>query len=519
MRVTAPPVRVVSAAQAAARDAAAIAEGTPSRALMERAGAAAAAEIARRFPDLLARGVMVYAGPGNNGGDGWVVARALAATGVAVCVAETGEPRDGDAAAERALALPLVRRGDDGAEPLVVDALLGTGARGEPRGAVADAIERIAARAAAGASVVSLDVPSGVDATTGEHGRAVRADLTLTFGTVKRGLLVARSRSGAIALLDIGLGAAGDDDGAPALLTSPWVRQRVPPIAAEAHKGTRGKLVVVGGAPGMAGAAILAGRAALRSGAGMVRLVAAPASIAPVQSALPAALAHAWPAKDDAAEAGIARWADGVVLGPGLGADDAARTLAERVLRSWRGPVLLDADALNVFAGEPDALRALLRGRPALLTPHPAEAARLAGATLSEVLARRFEIAGELAARIGCVVLLKGVPTVIASPKGETLVSAAGSPVLAIAGSGDVLSGIAGTLLMQAGDALVAGACAAHVHGRAGELATLAGARGEVRVRGVDLDDVLAALPRAWMLDEPAPAHPVLAELPATGER
>ncbi len=185
-------VRVTSAAQAAARDAEAMAAGIPSRALMERAGAAAAGEIARRFASRLSQGVHLYAGPGNNGGDAWVVARALATAGVAVRVTAVGESRTADCRAERALAERLLDPHRALTAGIIVDGLLGTGAHGAPHGEIADAINAMASAREGGATVVALDVPSGVDATTGEALLAVRAHLTVTFGTLKRGLLVAR---------------------------------------------------------------------------------------------------------------------------------------------------------------------------------------------------------------------------------------------------------------------------------------------------------------------------------------
>jgi NAD(P)H-hydrate epimerase len=192
--------------------------------------------------------------------------------------------------------------------------------------------------------------------------------------------------------------------------------------------------------------------------------------------------------------------------------------LVERVLTAWRGPAVVDADALNVFEGEADALRQLLAGRPALLTPHPAEFARLSGLRLGDVLASRFDVGRDLAARCGAAILLKGVPTVVTHPDGRSLVSAAGTPVLATAGSGDVLTGVAATLLAQLGDPLTAGAAAAWAHGRAAELAQGAPDSARRTARGLTLDDVLAALPAAWELDTRAPRYPVLIELPAVGD-
>jgi NAD(P)H-hydrate epimerase len=498
-------VRVLGGEEARAADRATIDAGTPSRALMQRAGAAAAAEIALRYADRLDAGVAVHAGPGNNGGDGWVVAGALARAGVPARVRAWGGevPRTDDARYERARALATgATEGPTGAERVVVDAVLGVGASGAPRGWAAEAVRAVVRSREGGAVVVALDVPSGLDASTGAAaGDAVRAHLTLTFGACKRGLLVARDVAGAVVVLDVDFDLPAD---APTLVAAPAPR----PFTASAHKGTRGRLLVVGGAPGMAGAALLAGRAALRSGAGLVRLAVAPESVATVQGGLPAAIATAWP-DDDVALAALVERTDAVLLGPGLGAD--ARGRCERVLRAWRGPVVVDADALNAFAGDADALGALLRGRPAVLTPHPLECARLIGATVTEVLDGRFEIPHALAAALGATVLLKGTPTVIADGEG-TLVVATGAPALATGGSGDVLGGIVATLLAQDdGRAAALAAEGAWVHDRAGVLA--AGRRGGAR--GTTLDDVLDALGEAWPRARIAGRPPVLAELPA----
>ena len=510
-------VRVVTAAQAAARDRAAIDGGVPSRALMQRAGASAAAEIARAYGDRMRRGVAVFAGAGNNGGDAWVVAAALSVAGVRTRVVEVGEPKTDDARAERELARASIDpTPPSGAEGVIVDGVLGTGATGAPRGAPAEAIRRINALAADGAAVVSLDVPSGVDATTGEASVAVRAALTITFATMKRGLLVARSLCGRIVALDIGLGphASGGDD-APELVDASWVRRRIPPIAADAHKGKRRRLVVMGGAGGMAGASILAAKAALCSGVGMARVVAHPTSVGAVQSSVHSALARPWPESDAEIQDSIVDWAHAVVIGPGLGLAGDTRARVERVLALWRGPVVLDADALTAFAGDARSLADMLGGRPALITPHVVEFSRLSGASPDSVLASRFEIGRDLAATLGATVLLKGVPTVVHAPDGRSVVVAAGTPALATGGSGDLLAGIAGTLVAQMDDPLEAAACAAWVHGRASELASNA----RQSFRGVTLDDVMTALPAVWAEDEPARRPPILAELPAVGDR
>ena len=207
----------------------------------------------------------------------------------------------------------------------------------------------------------------------------------------------------------------------------------------------------------------------------------------------------------------MAQWADAILIGPGLG-HDSARDVVERALRTFSGPVVLDADALNAFAGDVDALLPLIGSRAALLTPHPAELARLMDERVEQVLRDRFDLPAVAALRSGATVLLKGVPTIVTSPRGSSIVVAEGTPVLATGGAGDVLGGIAATLLAQTGSAQLAGALAAFAHGRA---AAMVSAR---QVRGFTLDDVLAALPAVWSLEAPARRPPILAELPAVGE-
>ncbi len=366
-----------------------------------------------------------------------------------------------------------------------------------------------------GAIVVSLDVPTGLDATTGAiDASAIAADLTITFGAIKRGLLVARAVAGEIVLVDIGLGAhAALDDGAPALVDVAFVRAHVPPIPADAHKGVRRRVAIVAGGPGMAGAAILASRAALASGAGLVRLFVAPENVPVVQTAAYEALASPWPESDREVTQTIAEWADAVLLGPGLGLTDAARAVADRVLRGTQRPAVLDADGLGLFAGRASELGGLLAGRPAVITPHVREFGRLAQVNPNEVLVHRFEIGRDLARTLGATVLLKGVPTVVTSPTGDRLVSATGTPVLATGGSGDILSGIAITLLAQTADPFASAASAAWLHGRAAELATDGRA-----VRGLTLENVFRSLPDAWRLREEPVAYPVLAHLPRVEE-
>lgn len=509
-------VRVTTGEQAMARERAAIAAGVASFSLMREAGERTARLILERFPDVRTAGARVWAGAGNNGGDAWVVAGALARAGCPVAIEALADPRSEDARRARDEAAPALAEASTPAQPAVlVDGILGTGTTGDATGLPADAIRVLNAQAAvAGARVVALDLPSGMHGATGAGGVVVQADLTCTYGTLKRGMLMRRDESGEIVVLDIGLGAHADlDDGAPVLVDADWVRAAIPPIPSDAHKGVRRRLAVIGGGDGMAGAPMLAARGAMRSGIGMVQLLVSQANVPVVQSALPETMAGRWPVTSEDQER-VMGWAHVLLLGPGLGRTAMTRALVERLLVAWRGPVVLDADALNVFAGEPRTLGSLLGARPAVVTPHPVEAARLLRVEPRDVLDRRFEVGAELAKALGATVLLKGPPTVISAADGRVAVSASGAPTLGTAGSGDVLAGIVATLLGQTLDPFAAATSAAWVHGRAGEVAALTGS-----VRGSSLEDVVEALRYAWALDDPPPRAPVLGALPAVGRR
>jgi hydroxyethylthiazole kinase-like uncharacterized protein yjeF len=507
-----PTVYITTATQSAERDSAAIAGGTPSRALMARAGAAAVDAIRRHAGNRFPTGVAVFIGTGNNGGDAWLVAGALRRDGVVVRVHATGEPRSDDAKDAKASALasgPFPA--PDGTEGVAVDGLLGTGSSGPPRGAIASAMAQLARLRANGAFVVALDVPSALDATSGNApDEVVRAALTVTFGTLKRGLTISRGLTGVVEVADIGLGTHADlADGAPTLLDAAAVRSRIPAIDASAHKGTRGRVTIVGGAPGMAGAAVLAARGALRSGAGLVRLVVAPPSVAPVQVAVPEATAAPWPDGADDFVAALARH-DALVLGPGLGPSQTA--FASTVLAESTAPAVLDADALNAFGGDLAVLHAVLGVRKSVLTPHPAECARLLRVSVDDVLRDRFDAGLELARATNAVVVLKGTPTVISAPDGRVVVAPIGSPVLATGGSGDVLAGVAGTLLAVIPDPFDAALAAVWAHGTAAERVATRD------VRGATLADVIDALRDVWNAEHAALPAGIVAMLPAVGE-
>jgi NAD(P)H-hydrate epimerase len=469
------------------------------------------------------RGVTIVTGPGNNGGDGWALATALDAVGISVGVREVVRSRTPDAVAERAVAERLLTA-TSLAGGVIVDAMLGTGNTGDLRGAMLGVAQEMAAARARGAAIVALDLPSGVNATKGAtqgaaHGAAqsgdqsrdqgatgaprgtVVADLTISFGTCKRGNLVSRAMCGEIVVVDIGLGAAPAE--IPTLVDAGLVGANVPVIPPDAHKGTRRSVAVVAGAENMGGAAILAATGAMRSGVGLVQVITAPGNFAPVHTRIPEALV----APLQKASETIDNWADAVLIGPGLRRDDATRSLIRMVLSEWRGPVVVDAGALSAIDGDLDALAATLRGRPAVITPHPAELSRLIGRDVRYVLDNRFDVGLDVARTLGAAVLLKGTPSVISETDGTRFVVASGTQVLATGGSGDALGGIVATLLAQGCAPGMAAACAAWVHGRAAELTP--------GVRGYRLMDVLDRLPQAWVLDVPAQQYPVIASLPA----
>lgn len=505
------PARVASAEETVSCERATIKGGIPSAELMRRAGTRAASVIQSKYQKSAQKGALIFAGSGNNGGDGWIVAEALARAGIQTRVIETGAPRSDEAIAARNSALQAngVRiDSSPGEQALVIDALLGTGSSGAPRGEIANAIKSIEALRSSGAMIVALDLPSGLDATTGSHEGAVTAAATISFGVVKRGHLIAREICGEITVVDIGLRGEEVMNTLPVLIDLDWSQARIPRIPVDAHKGTRKRLAVIGGSNGMAGAAILSGQGALRSGIGLLRVYCAPESLTSVNAAIPAAISRAWPQSPDELT-DMTTNVDCVAIGPGLGNNSSSRDLVERVLLAWNGPAVLDADALNVFSGDVESLGKLLNGRDVALTPHPAEMGRLLGVDTNEVLANRFDIGVDVARSLRAAVLLKGSPTIVFSPNGSRYVIASGTAALATGGSGDVLTGIIGTLLSQmessSDRAAHAAAAGAFVHGRAAEKCRY--------VRGITLDDILQTLPVVWNEQSRSPGEGILAEL------
>ncbi len=463
----------------------------------------------REFPARLDRGALVVAGAGNNGGDGWVVARALHAAGAPVWV--TGlDPKTDDAIDNRALArMDGVREtGRDEPWPaaaVAVDALLGTGAAGPARGDVLALAQRLVAY---GAPIAAVDGPTGLDLSSGEAHGPVRADLSITFGGPRRGHLLAREWCGKIVVVDIGL--PPPDPVWPLLVTDRWAGARLPKLSPTMHKGDRGRVTVVGGNNGMTGAALHAARAALAAGAGLVKLVAAKATIAAARASLPDVLtiesALGPELEPDVGEA--LEWADALVIGPGLGREPARGQFLKAALGCRAVPTVIDADALTLFQGP---LPAPPPDRPVVLTPHLGEFRAHFGDQLADEAANdRWAATVKAAQKTKGTVLLKGVPTVIADLRGPIHVVASGNPGLATGGSGDLLAGFVGAFLARGSVGPEAAALGAHALGRAAEH----GAR-QWSARSLRPADVLAALPdiwRAWTNTQPA-GPPVLTVL------
>jgi len=471
----------------------------PPADLMERAGEGLARVVAERVP---AGRIAVVCGKGNNGGDGFVAARLLRQAGrdVEVLAVWPAQWLGEDAAAQLAKLpgpAPVAYEAARLAKAHgLVDALLGTGSTGAPKDPVAGVIADLDGAAA---TVIAADVPSGVDASTGEvAGAAVRAAATATFHRAKPGLWIApgKAHAGAVSVIDIGIprGAPGEAD---AGLIAPGVLSELPRRGAASTKFSSGNVVVVGGSRGLTGAPCMSALAAMRAGAGYVT-VAAPASLelsfsVRLLEAMLAGLPEDGGALAPEALApalGAVGRADAVVLGPGLGRSEGAQALARELVQRIDVPLVIDADGLNALAGHLDELRH--RRWPTVLTPHAGELGRLLEIESGEVERARLHHARAAAARSRALVVLKGDDTLVAAPSGRVAISPGGAPALATAGTGDVLSGVTGAMLAKGLSPARAACAAVYAHLRAGRLA--AAPHGP---DGVIASDVIAALPAA----------------------
>ncbi len=539
MRLPSSPIRIVTAAEMAAIDLAAIeGRGVPSLVLMERAGKGAAREIASWWRErtggpagrrgAAARGggrrraaggprAVVLAGGGNNGGDGFVCARYLKLLGFAPGVLVAAGPGDlspdaranHDACAKAQIPVaffpepaawqpggPAARAAAEA--EILIDALLGTGSKGAPRGAVARAIECANHQ---GKPIAAIDIPSGLDASTGHlESPSILAALTLTLALPKRGHVIepGRSRSGEVRVVDIGIPGELVEAEAPGLLfaMAAWAHDLLPFRPMDAHKGSMGRVLLVGGSAGMTGAVGMAGESVLRSGAGYA-VAALPASCVDLLEARVAEVVKLGlpetPRRTlarDALDAIVAEAerADAIAIGPGLSRDPESEELVRSLLDQLTGPIVLDADGLNAF--EKRGVR--YAHGPIIITPHYGEAARISGQTVAQVARDPVGWATRYARESGAIVCLKSTPMVTAVLGQPAILNTTGNPGMATAGAGDVLTGLIAGFVAQGLDPGEAAALGCFVHGLAGDVASR-----RMGMRGMIAGDLLRAVPAA----------------------
>ncbi|HEY0840613.1 MAG TPA: NAD(P)H-hydrate dehydratase [Vulgatibacter sp.] len=510
-------MRILTAAEVRAVDREAIESyGIPGLLLMEHAAAAVAAAVERRLgPNGRA---CVVAGSGNNGGDGYATARLLLAGGVDAAVVAVTDPArlSGDAAENARMwqalggaVLPLTPGALDevGSGDVVVDSLLGTGLSRPPEGAFAFAVKEMNACRERGAAIVAVDLPSGLSADTGRPlGDVVNADCTVTFGALKLGLVLEPGRHLAGETIVAGISwppwSLARLSPRLELLEEARVRRSLPVRRAASHKGTYGHCLIVAGSPGKSGAAALAGRGALRGGAGLV-------TVATRAEVIPQVLAHAMelmaaplPGEGDLSRADVAALVeaasgkDVVLMGPGIPRGPETCAAIGEVLAGCETRFVLDADALNALAEEPGFI-GRAKGE-VVITPHPGEMARLAGTTIGEIQEDRVGSARRFAAAHGCTVILKGAGTVVADPDGNAAICPTGNAGMATAGSGDVLGGLVAALLAQGMTAGDAARAAVFMHGAAGD--RLVVRKGMAGLVASDLLDGIAEIWASWSL-------------------
>ncbi len=462
--------------------------------LMENAGRIVTEVIQSKIPDLKKIRVNIFAGKGNNGGDGFVVARHLYNLGSEPTVFLVAEKEDvkGDAKANMDT---FIRMGGRVKEfttqkhihnfklkffhtTVVVDALLGTGISSAPRGFYNDVLKVMNGQ---GKLKVAVDIPSGLTADSGViPGSHFNADITVTFGSPKVGLVTspARNAVGELVIADISIPPVVVDESpsAASLLEGGDIAQRLPKRSADAHKGAFGHLALACGSPGMGGAVAFAGMGALRMGAGLVT-AAVPESIAlafevgtPEMMTVPLCTTDSGAISSDAADSFLkfAKDKTGAIIGPGLRQDPSTKSFTRRVIQELEIPLVIDADGLNHVGHDSDMIKN--RNAPTIVTPHPGEMGRLTGKTVGEVQEDRIGCAAEYSKKTGAVVVLKGAGTIIAGQEGEVFVCTTGNHGLAAGGTGDVLSGMIAGLLVQGAAPLEAAIASVFIHGRAADI-------------------------------------------------
>ena len=482
------PANIYSVASVREIDRTAIQDnGIPGYTLMKRAGSAAVRAARARFPNAMRW--QVICGAGNNGGDGYVVARLAAQDGIVVSVLTLVDPATltgdaatayGDFAAEGGVVMLWTGELDAEAD-LLVDAILGSGLERDVGGEFKAAVEAINAHSA---PVHAMDIATGINGDTGRvMGCAVVASLTTTFVGLKAGLFLGEgpNHCGELTFADLEID-AGCLSGIPASynrLDDSVLTAALPPRPRGAHKGDFGHVLIIGGGPGMPGAARLCGEAALRAGAGRVSVATHPDHAALVTASCPELMSHG--ISGEKALSALLDKVDVVAFGPGLGQSDWARELYSVVANSEL-PAVWDADALNLLAATPD------KAENRIITPHPGEAATLLGSTTAEVQADRPSALEALAAKYGGITVLKGAGTLISTDSDVPFICTAGNPGMAAPGMGDVLTGVVAAMLAQGLPLAMAAAVGVEVHARAGDVAATAGERGMLA------SDLLAAL-------------------------
>ncbi len=505
-------MRVIWPDEMQALDALAVERGADPLQLMERAGRTTAEQARDMLNSCMDKRVVIVSAKGKNGGDGLVAARYLAEWGAYVEVFLLDGPADlhPDAKSnlERMEAAGLAWHGYDrealaaAMDPadLVIDAIFGIGFKGTAGGVYGECIEAVNR---AGRPVLAVDVPSGVDGRTGRvEGPAVRAGRTVTFAYPKTGLYLYPGAElvGDLVVRDIGIRPGLLDEAADSRMEAIdyAIEKEYPARPPDAHKGQCGRVLVVAGSPGLTGAAALAARSALRSGAGVVTLgVAAGLNLImeiKLTEVMTIPLPEGPPGHVSEEALGPVLEAlegfDALAVGPGLAREAGTARLVEGLLARAEVPVVLDADGINCLEGQGDRLAG--RKAPLVITPHPGELSRLTGLSTREIQEDRIGAAARAAAEYGCVVALKGAHTVVADAGGRIGINTSGHPGMATAGSGDVLTGCVATFLAQGVEAFTAACCGVYLHGKAGELA--AHLTGEV---GMVAGDILSHLPLA----------------------
>ena len=487
--------------------------GIPSIVLMENAGMRVVEALEERFEDLEDLTIAILCGKGNNGGDGFVVARQLIQKGTDPFVILLGREEDvaGDARTNldilKAIGYPPTVIGDaeEWSEEkielldadIIVDAILGTGLTKPVSGLYAEVIESLREDFPR-AEIISIDLPSGLPADSAHPvGPAVEADATVTFTAVKPCLVLSPNQeyAGDVILANIGNPAELLDSSELQmnLIVPEEFAAAIQARSAETNKGDYGKVVVIGGSVGKSGAAAMAGQSALRSGAGLVTVVT-PASVLPIVAAsMPELMTAVLPDTND----GIASLLVGktvLAIGPGLGSEPSTQEMVRKVVREAQIPTVVDADGLNAYSGHRDELRGDDE-RPVILTPHPGEMARLIGKDIDFVATHRVDTARDFATANNVFVVLKGFRTVVAAPDGSTYINITGNPGMATGGTGDILTGmIAGIIAQEHFGTLIDRIClAVYLHGLAGDLA--AEALGEETMVATD---ILRYLHSAW---------------------